>query len=61
MLGRRHETKPGFKKSQRIADLLKTLLSSVDSAMKAPLCVTAVEMDIRSSIIRTQEVKNYSS
>lgn len=54
--GKHHETKPGSRKSDRIEKLLKTVLSSVDSAMKEPLCMTAVEMDMRSTIIRTQEV-----
>ncbi|KAI0371748.1 Metallo-dependent phosphatase [Pilatotrama ljubarskyi] len=53
--GKHHETKPGSKKSERVAKLLQDLLSSVSSALKAPVCKTAVELDLRSSIIRVQE------
>ncbi|KAI0362720.1 Metallo-dependent phosphatase [Trametes cingulata] len=53
--GKHHETKPGSKKSERVAKLLHDLLSSVSSALKAPVCKTAVELDLRSSIIRVQE------
>ncbi|KAI0670630.1 Metallo-dependent phosphatase [Trametes maxima] len=53
--GKHHETKPGSRKSERVANLLKDLLSSVSSALKAPVCKTDVEMDLRSNIIRVQE------
>ncbi|EIW60617.1 Metallo-dependent phosphatase [Trametes versicolor FP-101664 SS1] len=53
--GKHHETKPGSKKSERVAKLLEDLLSSVSSALKAPVCKTDVELDVRSSIIRVQE------
>ncbi len=44
-----------MKKNERIAKLLESLLSSVSSALKAPICKTAVELDLRSSLIRVQE------
>ncbi|KAI0721526.1 Metallo-dependent phosphatase [Cerioporus squamosus] len=53
--GKHHETKPDMKKNERIAKLLESLLSSVSSALKAPICKTAVELDLRSSLIRVQE------
>ncbi|KAH9901135.1 Metallo-dependent phosphatase [Cubamyces lactineus] len=53
--GKHHETKPGSRKNERIANLLKDLLSSVSSALKAPVCKTEVELDLRSSVIRAQE------
>ncbi|CDO69028.1 hypothetical protein BN946_scf184834.g35 [Trametes cinnabarina] len=53
--GKHHETKPGSKKSERVAKLLENLLSSVSSALKAPVAKTEVELDLRSSIIRVQE------
>ncbi|KAI0747874.1 Metallo-dependent phosphatase [Daedaleopsis nitida] len=53
--GKHHETKPGSKKSERVAKLLESLLSSVSSALKAPVCKSAVELDLRSSLIRVQE------
>jgi hypothetical protein len=36
--------------------LLKDVLSSVSSSLKAPVCKTAVELDVRSQFIRTSEV-----
>ncbi|OSD02817.1 Metallo-dependent phosphatase [Trametes coccinea BRFM310] len=53
--GKHHETKPGSKKSERVVKLLEKLLSSVSSALKAPVAKTEVELDLRSSIIRVQE------
>ncbi|CCM02861.1 uncharacterized protein FIBRA_04973 [Fibroporia radiculosa] len=53
--GKRHSTQPGSKKNPRIAELLKDILSSVSDALKAPVCKTAVELDLRSTLIRTQE------
>ncbi|KAI0822600.1 Metallo-dependent phosphatase [Trametes gibbosa] len=53
--GRHYETKPGSRKSERVTKLLENLLSSVSSALKAPVCKTEVELDLRSSIIRVQE------
>ena len=54
-IGKHHETKPSMKKNERIAKLLESLLSSVSSALKAPVCKSAVELDLRSSLIRVQE------
>ncbi|KAI8998871.1 Metallo-dependent phosphatase [Trametes punicea] len=53
--GKHHETKPASRKSERVAKLLENLLSSVSSALKAPVCKTEVELDLRSSVIRVQE------
>ncbi|OBZ75651.1 Trifunctional nucleotide phosphoesterase protein YfkN [Grifola frondosa] len=53
--GKHHETRPGSKRSERIAKLLESLLSSVSASLKAPICKTAVELDLRSSLIRVQE------
>ena len=60
VLGKHLETKPNSRKSERVADLLKDLLSSVSSALKAPICKSAVELDLRSSLIRVQEVRSFS-
>lgn len=54
--GKHHETKPNSRKSERVAKLLEDLLSSVSSALKKPVCKTDVELDLRSSLIRVQEV-----
>ncbi|KAJ7093165.1 Metallo-dependent phosphatase-like protein [Mycena epipterygia] len=53
--GKRHSTKPGSKSSQKMADILKTVLSSVSSTLKAPVCNTTVAIDVRSQFIRTEE------
>jgi len=54
--GKRHEVKPSMRSSKPFADLLKSLLSSVDKTLKAPLCKTDVMVDVRSTYIRVQEV-----
>lgn len=54
--GKRHVVEPGSKSSEPMAKLLKTLLSSVSLALKAPLCQSTVMIDVRSSYIRTTEV-----
>ncbi|GBE86672.1 Metallo-dependent phosphatase [Sparassis crispa] len=56
--GRHHATQPGSKKSKVLTELLKTLLSSVSSALKAPVCKTDVELDLRSELIRTREISS---
>lgn len=53
--GKRHSTQPGSKKNAHIAKILESVLSSVSDALKAPVCKTAVELDLRSELIRTQE------
>ncbi|KAF8969879.1 Metallo-dependent phosphatase [Flammula alnicola] len=53
--GKRHITAPGSRSSESMSKLLKTLLSSVSSALKAPLCKTTVMIDVRSYYIRVTE------
>ncbi|KAJ7197224.1 Metallo-dependent phosphatase-like protein [Mycena pura] len=53
--GKRHSTRPGSKSSERLSDILKTLLSSVSSTLKSPVCDAAVAIDVRSELIRTDE------
>ncbi|KAF7359391.1 Trifunctional nucleotide phosphoesterase protein YfkN [Mycena sanguinolenta] len=53
--GKRHSTKPGSKSSEKLAEIVKTLLSSVSTTLKAPVCNTAVAIDVRSELIRTKE------
>jgi len=57
--GKRHEIIPSMRSSKPFADLLKSLLSSVDKTLKAPLCKTDVMVDVRSTFIRVQEVEYY--
>ena len=58
--GKRHRIVPSMRHSKPLADLLKTLLSSVDKTLKAPLCKTDVRLDVRSTFIRLEEVFNSS-
>ncbi|KAH8107148.1 Metallo-dependent phosphatase [Cristinia sonorae] len=53
--GKRHCTQSGSESSERMAKLLEKLLSSVSSTLKAPICKTDVELDCRSSLVRTEE------
>ncbi|KAJ7090221.1 Metallo-dependent phosphatase-like protein [Mycena belliarum] len=53
--GKRHSTKPGSKSSDNLTAILKTVLSSVSSTLKAPVCNSTVPIDVRSQIIRTEE------
>ncbi|KDR81434.1 hypothetical protein GALMADRAFT_239326 [Galerina marginata CBS 339.88] len=55
IIGRRHTIEPGYRSSITMTNLLKDLLGSVSSALKAPVCKTAVLLDVRSSYIRVQE------
>ncbi|CAA7267942.1 unnamed protein product [Cyclocybe aegerita] len=53
--GKRHTVKPEMRSSESLAELLKDLMSSVSSALKAPVCMTEVMIDVRSYFIRVQE------
>ncbi|KAJ7470346.1 Metallo-dependent phosphatase-like protein [Mycena latifolia] len=53
--GKRHSTKPGSKSSEKLTEILKTVLGSVSSTLKAPVCKTNVALDVRSQLIRTEE------
>lgn len=54
--GKRHNIRPGAKSSAEVAEILKNVLSSVSSAMKAPVCRATVVLDLRSRYIRVDEV-----
>jgi 5'-nucleotidase len=51
--GVHHSTKPGSKKSEELTTIL--VISSVSSSLKAPVCKTSVQLDVRSQYIRTAE------
>ncbi|RDB21014.1 Trifunctional nucleotide phosphoesterase protein YfkN [Hypsizygus marmoreus] len=53
--GKRHTTKSDSRSSESLRKLLETLLSSVSSTLKAPVCKTTTVIDVRSQIIRTAE------
>lgn len=55
--GKRHEIKPGMPSSKNLQDILHKVLSSVSESMKEPVCVTEVELDLRSYLLRTNEVR----
>lgn len=50
-------TQPGSRSSAELAEILKTLLSSVSDSLKHPVCKSLVTLDLRSDLIRTREVK----
>jgi 5'-nucleotidase len=54
--GTRHTIAPSYRSSPTLKKLLKTLLDSVSSTLKAPVCQTTVTIDVRSQFIRTAEV-----
>jgi len=53
--GKRHTTQPNSRSSDNMSKLLKSLLSSVSSALKAPVCKSNTEIDVRSRLIRVGE------
>ncbi|KAF5358493.1 hypothetical protein D9756_001737 [Leucocoprinus leucothites] len=55
LTGKRHTIQPGMESSATLAEILKKVLSSVNSAMKAPVCQTTTLLDFRSRNIRIGE------
>jgi 5'-nucleotidase len=55
--GKRHTIETDTRSSEAMTNLLKTLLSSVSSTLKAPVCKATVTLDLRSYYIRTAEVR----
>lgn len=55
--GRRHAIEPGMESSASLTRILKNVLSSVNSAMKAPVCQSTTTLDLRSRHIRVGEVR----
>ncbi|KAJ3572798.1 hypothetical protein NP233_g2848 [Leucocoprinus birnbaumii] len=53
--GKRHTVEPGMESSAGVVEILKNVLSSVNSAMKAPVCRTTTLLDFRSQNIRIAE------
>jgi len=53
--GKRHEIKPGMPSSKNLQDILHKVLSSVSESMNKPVCITEVELDLRSEFLRTEE------
>jgi len=55
-LGKRHNVTPDIPSSDRLKTILNSILSSVSDTLKAPVCMTEVELNFRSSLLRTDEV-----
>ncbi|KAH7889945.1 Metallo-dependent phosphatase-like protein [Phlebopus sp. FC_14] len=53
--GKRHTIQPGMPSSQRLQNIISSVLSSVSDTLKAPVCITEVELDLRSQYLRTGE------
>ncbi|KAF8553765.1 Metallo-dependent phosphatase [Imleria badia] len=53
--GKRHEIRPGMPSSKNLQKLLDGLLSSLSEELKVPVCITKVELDLRSQFLRTME------
>ncbi|TRM59377.1 Metallo-dependent phosphatase-like protein [Schizophyllum amplum] len=53
--GKRHSTKPGSRSSERLQEILNTVLSSITKTLKAPLCKTSTLLDCRSQYVRVEE------
>jgi 5'-nucleotidase len=58
--GKRRVTEPSMPKSEKMSELLKKLLASVGSSLKAPVCQSTVQLDLRGYHIRTTEVCPFS-
>ena len=46
--------------SKNLQDILDGLLSSVSKVLKVPVCITKVELDLRSQLLRTSEVREFA-
>ncbi|TFY65463.1 hypothetical protein EVG20_g5580 [Dentipellis fragilis] len=53
--GKRHRIIPGMRSSEDLKKILGTILDSVSSSLKAPLCKLTSELDVRSEYIRVEE------
>ncbi|KIM57102.1 hypothetical protein SCLCIDRAFT_1219786 [Scleroderma citrinum Foug A] len=54
--GKRHNVTPDIPSSDRLKTILNSVLSSVSDTLKAPVCMTEVELNFRSRLLRTDEV-----
>ena len=59
--GKRHQITPNLRSCPNLRKVLDNILDSVSASLKAPLCKLAAELDLRSHLIRTQEVRFYAS
>ncbi|KAF8431807.1 Metallo-dependent phosphatase-like protein [Boletus edulis BED1] len=54
--GKRHQIRPGMPSSEKLQKILHDVLSSVSQSLKEPVCITDVELDLRSHLLRTDEM-----
>ncbi|KAG6379246.1 5'-nucleotidase [Boletus reticuloceps] len=54
--GKRHQIRPGMPSSEKLQKILHDVLSSVSQSLKEPACITDVELDLRSHLLRTDEM-----
>ena len=55
--GKHHQINPSLRSCERLRKVLDNILESVGASLKEPLCQLAGELDVRSQLIRTQEVR----
>jgi 5'-nucleotidase len=55
--GKHHQISPSLRSCPKLRKVLDNILESVGASLKAPLCKLAAELDVRSHLIRTQEVR----
>ncbi|KAF8126527.1 Metallo-dependent phosphatase-like protein [Boletus edulis] len=54
--GKRHQIRPGMPSSEKLQKIIHDVLSSVSQSLKEPVCITDVELDLRSHLLRTDEM-----
>lgn len=55
--GKHHQITPTLRSCPNLRKVLDNILKSVGASLKAPLCKLEAELDVRSHLIRTQEVR----
>lgn len=55
--GKHHQISPNMRSCPKLRKVLDNILESVGASLRAPLCKLAAELDVRSHLIRTQEVR----
>lgn len=54
--GKRHATTPDIPSSKSLQKIVSSVLSSVSETLEAPVCMTEVELNLQSQLLRTNEV-----
>lgn len=53
--GKRHATTPDIPSSKSLQKIVSSVLSSVSETLEAPVCMTEVELNLQSQLLRTNE------